>query len=166
MMELVRSWLLGLTCAAMITALAEALTPPGTVQKIGRLTGGLVLLLSMVQPVLRLDEGTMARALARYRAELSAYDGALEAENQALAKGIIAEQSGAYILDKAGALGITCPLEVEVETQAEEGGWPVPCGVTVRGGLTAGEREALARQIEADFAIPVERQSYESGESG
>lgn len=165
-MELIRSWLLGLTGAAMITALAEALTPPGTVRKIGRLTGGLVLLLAMVQPVLQLDEGTLARSLAQYRVDLSAYDGTLEAGNETLAKGIIAEQSGAYILDKAAALGITCPLEVEVETETAEGGWPVPCHVTIRGGLTGGEQEALTRQITADFAIPAERQTYESGESG
>ena len=165
MMELIRNWLVGMTCAAMVVALAESLTPQGTVRKIGRLTGGLVLLLAIIQPVVKLDEGALANALAQYRTGLSVYDGALEEENETLMKGIIAEQSGAYILDKAASLGITCTVEVETEP-GEEGDYPVPHSVTVRGDLTAGERETLERQITADFAIPAERQYYESGEDG
>ena len=165
-MALVRDWLVGLTCAAMITALAEGLTPPGAVRRIGTLTGGLVILLAMVQPLLKLDEGALARSLAQYRAELSAYNGTLEAENEVLMKAIIEEQAGAYILDKAASLGIAGPLEVEVEAEPVEGGYPVPCRVTVSGSLTAGEREALTRQITAGFSIPAERQYYEGGEDG
>ena len=41
MLELIRQWLVGITCAAMVVALAEGLTPPGTIRKIGKLTGGL-----------------------------------------------------------------------------------------------------------------------------
>lgn len=40
----------------------------------------------------------------------------------------------------------------------------VPETVTVQGTLTGEQREALERQIEADFAIPVQRQFYESGD--
>ena len=52
MMELLRQWLVGVTCAAMIIALADSLTPSGTVRKVGKLVGGLVLLLAVLQPVL------------------------------------------------------------------------------------------------------------------
>ena len=162
MMDVIRTWLLGITCAAMVVALAESLMPKGAVRNIGRLTGGLILLLAIVQPVVSLDEDALADALARYRSELSSYDTALEETNETLIKGIIAEQSGAYILDKAASLGIDCT--VEVETKPGEGGDPVPHSVTIRGDLTDGEQEALSRQITADFAIPAERQYYESGE--
>ena len=51
--------------------------------------------------------------------------------------------------------------------EAEGGGdWPVPTAVTITGALTAEQREALTRAIEADFAIPAERQTYESGGEG
>ena len=40
MLELIRQWLVGITCAAMIAALAEGLAPPGAVRKVGRFTGG------------------------------------------------------------------------------------------------------------------------------
>lgn len=163
MIGLIRDWLVGITCAAMFVTLAESLTPQGTIRKIGRLTGGLVLLLAIVQPILQVDEWELRRSMAEYQAALSVYSGELEEENAALMKAIIAEQSGAYILDKAAALGIVCTAEVETEP-VEAGDYPVPRRVTIYGNLTEEERSALTEQITADFAIPAERQEYESGE--
>lgn len=159
-MDVIRQWLLGITCAAMVAALAESLTPTGTIRKIGRLTGGLVLLVAMLQPLLSLDQDALTRALTEYRLELSSYSGELEEENRTLMKNIIEERSDAYIQDKAESLGIDCQISVEV---GEEGDWPVPESVTVFGALTEGEQAELTRAIETDFAIPAERQYYESG---
>lgn len=66
MLELIRQWLVGITCAAMVVALAEGLTPPGTIRKIGKLTGGLVLLVSILQPVVELDPAALTRSLTEY----------------------------------------------------------------------------------------------------
>ena len=51
--------------------------------------------------------------------------------------------------------------QVEVTAQGED--YPIPQTVTIRGSLTAEQREALTRAIETDFAIPAQRQIYESG---
>lgn len=163
MLELIRSWLVGITCAAMIVALAEGLMPPGAVRKVGKLTGGLVLLLAILQPVLKLDGTALTRALMEYRVDLSAYGDELEEENGELMKAIIAEQSAAYIVDKAASMGIGCSVDVTVN---QEGDYPVPETVTVTGTLTGPQREQLTRQIEADFAIPAERQHYQSESGG
>ncbi len=40
MLELIRHWLVGITCAAMLVALAESLIPAGSIRRIARLTGG------------------------------------------------------------------------------------------------------------------------------
>lgn len=160
MLDVIRQWLLGLTCAALVIAMAESLTPSGAVRKIGRLTGGLVLLVAMLRPLFSLDEGAMTRALTEYQLSLSSYSQELEQEDWNLMKGIIEERSGAYIQDKAEHMGIDCQVVVE----AEEGGdWPVPQYVTVFGVLTQEQQAELSRTIEADFAIPAERQYYESG---
>ena len=163
MLDLIRSWLVGITCAAMIVALAEGLTPPGAVRKIGKLTGGLVLLVAILQPLVKLDTTALSRSLAQYKLDLSAYSAELEEENGDLMKAIIEEQAGAYIVDKAAELGISCTACVEAEG---EGDYPVPRAVTIWGGLTGEQRETLTRQIEADFAIPAERQKYESESGG
>ena len=154
MLELIRHWLVGITCAAMLVALAESLIPAGSIRRIARLTGGLVLLAAILNPLLKLDTTALTRALTEYK---------LEEENEILMKDIIEEQSGAYIQDKAAALGIDCQVTVEADGEEE---WPIPQSVTVMGSLTAEQQEALERTIEEDFAIPAERQRYESGDEG
>ena len=154
---------LGITCAAMLVALAESLIPAGSIRRIARLTGGLVLLAAILNPLLKLDTTALTRALTEYKLELSAYSADLEEENEILMKDIIEEQSGAYIQDKAAALGIDCQVTVEADGEEE---WPIPQSVTVMGSLTAEQQEALERTIEEDFAIPAERQRYESGDEG
>lgn len=160
MLDVIRQWLMGVTCAALVIAMAESLTPSGTIRKIGRLTGGLVLLIAMLGPLFSLDEGPLTRALTEYRLSLGDYSQELEQEDQSLMRGIIEERSGAYIQDKAEEMGIDCQVAVGAD---EEGDWPVPEYVTVFGTLTAEEQTRLTREIEADFAIPAERQYYESG---
>ena len=62
MLELIRQWLLGITAAAMLVALAEALCPDGNIRGILRLTGGLVLLAAVLNPLLKLDTEALGRA--------------------------------------------------------------------------------------------------------
>ena len=159
MVDLIGGWLVGVTCTAMLVALAEGLVPAGAGRKICRLTGGLVLLLAMVQPVLKLDGDALTGALTRYRLDLEDQGQTLEEENSQVMQAIIEEQAGAYIQDKAQELGIDC--QVEVTAQGED--YPIPQTVTIRGSLTGKQREALTRAIETDFAIPAQRQIYESG---
>lgn len=162
MIELIRTWLVGVTCAAMIVALAESLSPSGTVKKIGRLTGGLVLLLAILQPMWQIDPQDLAGILTEYRVEAMASGTVLDTRNTELMKTLIEEQTAAYILDKAAAMGIEC--HVMVTTVTGEGAYPIPDTVTVTGDLTEDQRHALIRQIEADLAIPAERQRYEREE--
>lgn len=162
MMELLRQWLVGITCAAMIVALADSLTPKGTVQKIGRIAGGLVLLIAVVKPLLGVDFGTLAMASANVQEAMAAQEG-LEKTDLDLMKTIIGERTGAYILDKAEGLGAGLET-VAVRCEVGEGNVPYPAAVTVTGALTGEQRQALSRIIEADLAIPKERQTYESGD--
>lgn len=163
MMELLRRWLVGVTCAAMIIALADSLTPSGTVRKVGKLVGGLVLLLAVLQPVLTFDYSAMAIAATDYQAAFGSYDLELEETNLDLMKTIIAERTGAYILDKAEAFG--AHLErVTVTCRVGTGDMPYPAAVVITGTLDEAQRRTLTRQIEADLAIPADRQTYESGD--
>ena len=158
MIELVRQWLIGITCAAMIVAVADGLTPAGTVRKIGRMVGGLVLLVAVVKPVIGVDFSVLAASNIHLEMEMDA----AEESNLDLMKTIIGEKTGAYILDKAEALGISCE-QVSVECTVGEGDVPFPSAVTVTALLQEDQRRTLARWIEADLAIPEECQIYESG---
>ena len=158
MIELIRDWLVGITCGAIIVALADGLSPSGTVRKIGRLTGSLVLVLAMIQPVLRIDSRTFAGILTEYRVEAMGTVEMLEEENGRLMKDIIADETSAYILDKAESLGVTCQVEVVVAWDDEI---PQPWSACLTGTWTQAQRDALAEMMQADLGIPYERQSFE-----
>lgn len=66
-MELLRQWLTGVTCAAIIVALADSLMAGGTVRKIGQLAGGLLLLAAVVKPVLEVDLTVLSAAACGWR---------------------------------------------------------------------------------------------------
>ena len=161
-MELLRQWLTGVTCAAIIVALADSLMAGGTVRRVGRLAGGLLLLAAVVKPVLELDPAVLSAASLRLEAEAVP---AAEEAGLDLMKSIIGEETGAYILDKAAELGISCQ-EVRVTCAVEENGVPYPASVVVLGDMTQEEQDRLSRRIEADLAIPAERQTYEKGGGG
>ena len=159
MMGLVRQWLLGVACTAMVMAIVESLAPEGSVKKVCRLAGGLALMLAAVSPLLRLDEGVLSQAVAEYRSAAERYEEQLEEKNNSLYQTIIEETAAAYILDKAEEMGILC--QAEVTFSYDEDGVPCPWEVTARGVWTEEQREALSRLLEDDLGVPVQRQHFE-----
>lgn len=159
MMELLGQWLTGVTCAAIIVALADSLMAGGTVRRIGRLAGGLLLLAAVVKPVLEVDLTALSSASLRMEAESVP---AAEEVGLDMMKSIIGEEAGAYILDKAAELGISCQ-EVQVTCAVGENGIPYPESVVVTGTMTQEEQALLSRRIEADLAVSMERQVYQNG---
>ena len=152
-MSFLRQWLLGITAAALAAALAQALTPEGTVKKLLRLTGGLVLLLAVVRPL----KGLAPAALPRPGDLVPSVETA-ETAGEEVMKTLIAQKVGAYIVDKGSALGCPCTAQVTV---AEDGsGWAVPWSVEVRGQWTAQEKKELSRLIAQELNIPEERQTF------
>lgn len=147
---------MGVVAAALAVALAQALTPEGTVKKVGRLVGGLVLLLAVLGPLGRLDPEDLAVTAAAYAATDRE-----EAEQggEEVMKTLIARKAGAYIEDKGAALGCVCTAKVVVEE--DDSGWPVPQSVQISGSWTAEQKKALSRAVAEDLAIPAERQDYQ-----
>ena len=76
-----------------------------------------------------------------------------DTQTEAMAS-IIAEQTEAYILDKAGELG--AEVTVRVETRTGGDGVPVPWSAE----LTGAQSEALASALETELGIPAERQVW------
>lgn len=159
MTELVRQWLLGIACTALILAAAESLAPDGSVKKVCRLAGGLALLLAAVGPLLRLDSGALANMLEEYQAAVRSYEETLGEQNDLFYQTIIEDSTAAYIVDKAEKLGISCQAEVTISY--DENGVPCPWEVTARGDWTDEARETLERLLEDDLGVPPQRQHYE-----
>lgn len=162
-MEWLKQWLIGVTAAAMLNAVAESLMPRGMVRQIGKLTGGLVLLFAILRPICRAEEWTIAEAFAPYISDVSAYGAVPEVDDDMLIKSVIEEECGAYIQNKALEAGIECRADVRCGTQTN--GYPYPTEATVKGVLTADQIEWLTELIERELDIPKEAQRYET-ESG
>lgn len=156
-MEFLKSWILGITAAALAASLAQSLTPEGTVKKVGKLVCGLVLLLAVLRPVVSLDPAALVPDWAAL--EGLTQNDAEESGEEAL-KILIAQKTGAYIVDKGQSLG--CRVTRAAVTVAEDpSGWPVPWSAAITGSWTGEGRQALERAVEEELNIPPERQSYQ-----
>lgn len=153
-MSVLKNWLLGVVAAALAVSLAQAVTPEGTVKKIGALVGGMILLLALVKPMLALDSAALADLSMEYTPRIR------EETNQGeqMMKSLIAQKTSAYIVDKGAALGLACAATVTVET--DESGWPVPWAAEISGSWTPEQRETLREDLERELGIPASRQSY------
>lgn len=162
MMDSFGRWLIQLTSAALIAALAEGMMPKGPVKQIGRLVCALMLLLVVLRPVIRLGAGGGGRMFAQIRNDADRRHEELAQENGVMLKTLIERESGAYILDKAEALGILCTVQVECAA-TEEGVW-LPDTVYITGTLDSEQRETLTDTIESELGIAPDRQNYVGGE--
>ena len=160
MMGAVRGWLLGVTAAALVLALAEALAPEGGAKKVCRLAGGMALLLAAVRPLTGLlDSGFLTQAVDGWRDRAQSYELELEEKNDLFYLSIIEEETAAYIVDKAKEFGFDC--QAEVTYGYDEDSVPRPWEVTARGSWTQEQREQLSRLLEEELGVPAERQHYE-----
>ena len=153
-MTILKDWLLSVTAAALALALAQAITPEGTVKKIGALVGGMVLLLVLVKPVLAIDLEDLANQTAQFvpQTEFETDQG------EQMMKSLIAQKTSAYIVDKGLDLGFDCTAKVTV---GEDGsGWFVPWRVEITGAWTAEQKTALSKAVAQELGIPAERQTF------
>ena len=160
-MELLRTWVLGITAASLVIAVAQALMPEGTVKKVGKLTGGLILVLVLLQPLARLDYQALYDRVASLPAGALTQEALAKETSLPLEEGIEAELA-AYIAEKGEALG--CPCIARVDCTPDETGVPIPTRVTVTGTFSPDQQEPLQTLITQDLGIALEDQTYISEE--
>ena len=152
-MQFLRQWLLGIVSCAMLVSFCELFTPFGALRKLVRFTGGLLLILSILQPVTRIDLDALPLDLEAYREAMTQVHTELADERErALADGIAA-RTGAYIEDKAAQMGLS--VRAVVETESADG-TPIPAFVTLYGA----ENAALAEEIASQLGIAKENQVW------
>ena len=144
-MTFFRSWLLGVTACAVLVSIAELLTHGAAMRRAVRFTGGLLLMIAMLRPLLAADLDALgASFLSSYRDAAAQRRQELSGQYEdALASGI-AERTQAYIEDKADALGAA--VRAEVTTQQTDG-VPLPVSVTLYGRKNAALGACIAREL-------------------
>lgn len=98
--------------------------------------------------------------MANLKGRYSGYTQVFSQQNTEVTKAIIAEETAAYISDKAAGLGIT-QCRVEVRCRMTEEGFPAPDTVRVEGCGDEQAWQALSKAITADFAVEESAQTLE-----
>lgn len=158
MTELFRSVILGVTVAALFGGIAMTLVHTGTMKEVVRLAAGVMVILSLLMPLsqvrLRLPTDWIHASTQPIDRQVEqATTQSREWRAQASAREI-----GAYLTRRASGEGITCNIEVQASIQDD--GVVLLDGATIRGTLSAAEREQVYRLLETECGIPRERQAY------
>ncbi len=151
-----KSWLMGFFASALLSAIALALTPGG--KKPVALAGGLIMLLAAVKPLARISYQDIATQLAKYQIKADSLRTGIEVSSSEIISLIIQEQTEAYILDKAGELGLDIQVRVTVGSGSD--GWPYPSAVAITGQFSENHRQMLSDIIAQDLAIDRDRQEW------
>ncbi len=158
-MSFFHSWILGLTGASILAALARELTPDGPVKKVTGFVCGVMLAGVMLSPVLRLDREHLASALTEYRLTAAELTQDVETRENALMRTYIQDRCRAYILDEAQRLGIS-DLSCSVRVKWRDESW-VPFEVTLRTAASRDLRRQLEEYLDGELGIPPERQRWD-----
>ena len=158
-MGALREWLTSLVAVSMLLSVARTLVPEGSIRKISSFTGGLILLVVLLRPLLGADLSRLDLHLEDYERAIGQRQEELASAGEAELAGIIEERTAAYISDKADTLGLA--VKVQVETKPAGDGVPVPWRAEIWGPRSP----ALATYMEEELGIPGERQVWHEGEN-
>ena len=155
---MLRSWILGLTGASILSALAMQLTPEGTARKVAGFVCGVMLSGIMLSPAVRLDRDVLSSALSRYRDTAEELTDDLEYRENRLIRTYIQERCAAYILDEAQLLGIT-DLSCTVKVKWRDESW-IPWEAELQTAADPEQRRRLGDYMNGELGIPEERQRW------
>lgn len=152
-MEQIREYLISVTAAAIVCAIAGKLVRKGSIEAIIKLLTGIFMTLTVLLPIVPFRVGDLELSLEqfRYEAQDVASEGKLLAQ-EAMEK-IISQQVTTYILDKAGSLGVELCVEVELTDG-------IPSAVTLEGDVSPYTKGVLREYIRDTLGIRVEDQTW------
>lgn len=159
MTEALRSWIVGITGAAIVTAIAMTVTPDGRVKKVVTLICGLMTVIALIKPVIGFDYDGFSKYLTQYKNEAASFSSNIEQANENLSRRLIEDNCAAYILDKGQSLGLS-DLSVTVRASWSEDGYWYPSGVSLITDAEETLRHALGRIIEAELGVSSEELSW------
>lgn len=153
----IRQYLISVTAAAILCGIIQSIVgKKGMLAAIVKLLAGLFLSLSVISPFakLRLADITDYTTFLSDDASEAVQAGKMAAQDALAAR--IKSETEAYILDKAKAWGI----ELAVDVIISDSDPPVPCAVTLSGGVSPYAKVRLSQMLEDELGIPKEEQAW------
>ena len=131
MIESLRQWLVSLTAAAILLGAAESLVTQGSVRRVLRLAGGVVLMILLLRPLSGIAGNLPQLSIDGFRQETEQREEELKKQQEEAVGGLIESELGSYIWDKEQSHGLDYP--VSVSTRPGAGGGSVPDRVSIDG---------------------------------
>lgn len=150
-------YLLAVCAACILTALLQAAAPGAAAGRSLKLAGGLLILLVVIGPVAGVRAESLSALVREAERLLPEVRETGTDDSEGRISELITQRCTAYIWDKAAELGMTVEAEVRL---TDQGGWPCPSGVVLRGQWTAAQQQALSAVLENDLGIPREEQEW------
>jgi len=157
--ELIRGWVLGLTAASFITAIAMTIAPKGRTRAATALVSGLVTIVVLIAPILDFDHTVPMQDFTESEVSFTLAAEEMQNVSKSLQARIISERSMAYILDKAESVGLP-NLDIRIQTKAGADGFVVPYAIYLTGDYTIEQRRTLEAYLVGTFGIPIQRQTW------
>ena len=143
-----RAYLLRLICAAILTALVDALAGSGVGSGIRRLAAGIFLTLVAFSLPGSLDLPELDLEQYFRQAEIAVSDGKEQASSAQ--SDIISQSLAAYIGTKAGELGLTVTAELRLDGELR------PCAVVLTGAASPLQRQELTDTLVRELGLAKE----------
>ena len=156
-MNTIKTYLLSVIASALLGSFLSNLLPQGKCKQILCFAGTLVMILTVISPLMKLDSTKMARSIASLRIQTEQWRTGVEVQTRELQGKIIKEESEAYVLDKAEAMGVSISPEI---TLREDGAFPYPYEIVMEGTWSEEDRRVLSTLIAEDLGIPIQRQEW------
>ena len=156
-MERAQTFFLSICAVSILIACSNAITEHTKFGKVMSFSGGLLLLLVVLSPIVSLDQHELKRIVSSTIFEVPNIEEDFVSETQSQIDEIIMAECREYILDKAGMLGMSVDAVVRMD---HVNGVSIPIKVRISGSYSPDQKEALSRILENDFDIPFSDQEW------
>lgn len=150
----VARYILRLSAAAVLTAVAQSFPLEGSMRGLVKLVSGVFMAMTLISPLLTLRLPDMDGWLSSFDGESSAVVSSGEEMAREAMDTIIKERTEAYILDKAAALDAVVTVRVRTDSEG------IPVSVTLRGDVSGEVKAQLSRIITSELGIGKEAQQW------
>ena len=153
-MEAIRQYIISVTAAAIFCGILTSIAGGKNIKQVWKLIVGIFLALTAIRPLADIDLSAVPAVAQIY--SLQAQEAVQAGETLLLSQthAIIKSRVEAYILDKAGSMGVKLTAEVSLD----ESGLPV--SVRLSGAVSPGAKQRLQSIIATDLGIPKEAQTW------
>lgn len=150
-MEVLRAWVMGITGAAVISAVCIAIAPEGRAKKVVRLVCGLLTIICLALPVTK-NKFDFAGKLAGIEAGTEDFLSEVKKSEQTVTRLVIQERYETYISDKGAQLGIDI-AEVSVKMRWSSDGYWYPVSADITADSEEAGKNSLKDHITAEMGI-------------